>query len=555
MEPIEHKVQKFAVNVDKMGPKVIKFVVWLMAGVFLFFISFSLMTSRPIRLVEIDAIDYAQIARNISKGEGITTKFLRPISLRFVSRYENHPDLTNPPLYSLYLSRIIKIFDSPSLADGELDRKIIILGSGVFFLLSIPFFFWLASRMVRKDVAHLSVLFFVTNAIILRRSITALPDMFLLFLFILLMIALSYYDGFNIFKPALVGVLLGLCYLTRYSFGLFAVPLIIFFFIKSKRYKIFHVLMFSSTFLATIFPWLVRNYRLTGNPFFTLEWFKYKMFTGMFPGNLYWRSFMDEVFVKNINIFYFVRKIGMGVKANYGQLLGLTGNYLMPFFLVGILFFGFKKRYQQNRWLILVFFIIQLFCSSLFRPGANTMIIFFPFAILLAVDMFMELLDKKSIDPFLKTGVVVLFIGINILPTLFGFLPKVFSEQMYRAPKKYSEAHIIESAERIEEGSVIVSDIPWATAWYGNIVSLWMPWGGDDIEAMSEKIGQIRGGYFSPLVLRYPQAKEKIWLKFYAYIIRYKKVPEDNLFGWNWGKKYPHGDIFCSDKKYIKPEQ
>jgi len=326
LEPIEHKVQKFAVNIDKIGPRLIRFVVWLMTGVFLFFISFSLMTSRPIRLVEIDAIDYAQIARNISKGEGITTKFLRPISLRFFPKYKNHPDLTNPPLYPLYLSRVIKIFDSPSLVGGELDRKIIMLGSGLFFLLSIPFFFWLASRMVRKNAVHLSVMFFVTNAILLKRSITGLPDMFLLFLFILLMIALSYYDGLNIFKPAVVGVLLGLCYLTRYSFGLFSIPLVLFFFFKSKRYKLFHVLMFLSTFLAVIFPWLVRNYRLTGDPFFSLEWFKYKMFTGIFPGNLYWRSFMDEIFSKNINIFYFVRKIGMGIKANYGQFLGLTGN-------------------------------------------------------------------------------------------------------------------------------------------------------------------------------------------------------------------------------------
>ncbi len=273
MEPIEHKVQKFAVNVDRLGPKLIKYVVWLMAGVFLFFISFSLMTSRPIRLVEIEAIGYAQIARNISEGGGITTKFIRPISLRFFPKFKNHPDLTNPPLYPLYLSRIVKMFKSPNIANGELDRKIIIFGSGIFFLLSIPFFFWLATRMVRKDVAHLSVMFFVTNAIILRRSITALPDMFLLFLFLLLMIALSYYEGRNIFKPAIVGVLLGLCYLTRYSFGLFAIPLVVFFFLKSKRYKIFHVGMFLSSFLAVIFPWLVRNYSCTGNPFFTLEWF------------------------------------------------------------------------------------------------------------------------------------------------------------------------------------------------------------------------------------------------------------------------------------------
>jgi hypothetical protein len=82
-ESVEKQVQDFVVGVDNLGPKVFRIVLWLSAAVVLFFLSFSIITSSPIRLINIDAIDYAQVAKNFSRGEGWTTKFIRPVSFHF----------------------------------------------------------------------------------------------------------------------------------------------------------------------------------------------------------------------------------------------------------------------------------------------------------------------------------------------------------------------------------------------------------------------------------------------------------------------------------------
>ena len=77
-----------------------------------------------------EAMDAAQVARNLTQGEGYTTDFVRPLSIHFVkdrnqkrfgptpigpeSDYARvkgrHPDLANPPLYPLVLAGWMKVY-------------------------------------------------------------------------------------------------------------------------------------------------------------------------------------------------------------------------------------------------------------------------------------------------------------------------------------------------------------------------------------------------------------------------------------------------------------
>ncbi|MCB1196492.1 glycosyltransferase family 39 protein [bacterium] len=551
-EPIEKKVQDFVVGVDKFSPKAIKITIWMTVSLVLFFISFALLTSYPIRLNQIDAIDYAQIARNFSRGEGITTKFIRPVSLRFFPHYENHPELTSPPLYPIILGTFLKLFDKPGQLLGEIDRKVIIFGSGLFFLLSVPLFSWLAFKLVGRNVAYLALFFYVTNIIVLKNSVSALPDMLLTTLLLSLVLALFYYEGSNIFKPVLIGAILGLCYLTRYSFSLCVFPVLFYIFIKAKRYKLIHAVMFLVTFLVVIFPWLLRNYRITGNPFFTLEWYKFKMFTEVIPGNLFWRSYVEQVFNRELDFFFMLRKFCMGIKNHYAELLSITNNFLFGFFIVSLFAINGKNKQNRIKWLIMLLLVIQLAVSAYFWPGANVIFPFVPLMIMFAVELFYELLSRKKLDPFMRIAVILIFVAMNCVPTLFAYVPKLFQEDMYRSPKKYWEDDIITAARSLKPRSVLISDVPWAIAWYGNITSIWLPWGTEDFNNITEKFGQIQGCYFSPMVLRYPQDEDKIWLKFYSYLIRYRKAPENNIFEWYDMKSYTQGDVFCVNKDALK---
>src|SRR6185503_15710566 len=75
-----------------------------------------------------EAMDAAQVARNLSEGRGFSTQFIRPVSIHFVTQRNearfgpapigadadyarlkgNHPDLANAPLYPLVLAGLMK---------------------------------------------------------------------------------------------------------------------------------------------------------------------------------------------------------------------------------------------------------------------------------------------------------------------------------------------------------------------------------------------------------------------------------------------------------------
>src|SRR5437588_1546136 len=75
-----------------------------------------------------EAMDCAQLARNVAQGKGYTTQFIRPLSVYLVEsqrRHQraltntpnsdlgllkaNHPDLANPPAYPLLLAGWMKV--------------------------------------------------------------------------------------------------------------------------------------------------------------------------------------------------------------------------------------------------------------------------------------------------------------------------------------------------------------------------------------------------------------------------------------------------------------
>src|ERR1044071_5143161 len=82
-----------------------------------------------------DAMDMAQVARNLSQGRGFSTSFIRPLNVYLLSgrssddhggrvgmsKGGNHPDLVNAPVYPALLAAFMRINPSgqPDLAGRE----------------------------------------------------------------------------------------------------------------------------------------------------------------------------------------------------------------------------------------------------------------------------------------------------------------------------------------------------------------------------------------------------------------------------------------------------
>ena len=69
-----------------------------------------------------EAMDAAQLARNLSRGRGFTTEFVRPLSIHLIRQKGTetsgkdpahlnlgHPDISNPPAYPVVLAGLMKV--------------------------------------------------------------------------------------------------------------------------------------------------------------------------------------------------------------------------------------------------------------------------------------------------------------------------------------------------------------------------------------------------------------------------------------------------------------
>src|SRR3954463_8817636 len=119
-------------------------------------------------LSSMEAMDAAQLARNIANGKGYTTRFIRPLSLYVLDKYqrkmsqatvntnagvasfleENHPDLANPPAYPTLIAALLKSArnSNPDVTSQKKfqvylpDLWITILNQGLFLLIVVLVF-------------------------------------------------------------------------------------------------------------------------------------------------------------------------------------------------------------------------------------------------------------------------------------------------------------------------------------------------------------------------------------------------------------------------------
>ena len=110
------RFQEFLHSIEEgKGAKLIRSLVLLLllAGFALIYhLNFTRNFTAP------EAMDAAQLARNISEGNGFETQFIRPVAVDMLRQTGNvpgeelktsFPDVTHPPLYPLLLAAWMKV--------------------------------------------------------------------------------------------------------------------------------------------------------------------------------------------------------------------------------------------------------------------------------------------------------------------------------------------------------------------------------------------------------------------------------------------------------------
>lgn len=476
---------------------------YLLVALAVVFIFLVFMAGQFKGLNDPNAFDYAQIARNLATGQGFTTKFIKPLSLTRSLHIDRHPDLTYPPLHPGLMALFMSLFEPTAQAAA--------LACGTAFLLTIPLVFIFALRLFDRDAAWLATALYVTNLVAIRFSISGLEVSLLSLLVTGLIMVLYHYAQCRrqqrLWLAISAAVLMGAIYLTKYIWVITIIPVLIYIYYCTPRRRREQILLvFAVTFFVVIAPWCYRMCAVSGNPFFTWRWYEMTMASRTNPANTLYRSFPEQLvalptyFLHHPNEVY--EKVRDGVTKLYTVLAQFAGPYVTPFFFVAILVPLGSREFERMRYLVYAMYGTMVAALLVVVPADRLLHPLAPVATIIAAGFYFRIFRPliRDMDPRTQMRYTLLAVGalfaLHAVPLGLALTTRERSTQeQQQLAQKWSR-----QAAQLAEGAPIITDIPWAVAWYADTPAIWVPRDFDDLARMQAEVGQLRWLLLTPFV-------------------------------------------------------
>ncbi len=470
-----------------------------------------------------EAMDVAQVARNVAEGRGYTTEFIRPFSLYLLQKHNRvvhpgeilstnamdfaqinrpHPDLANAPVYPTVLAGLMKVWPpdwkvqihKPFWSEGgrfmryKAEFRIAIFNQ-ILLLAVVALTFLLAKKLFDGQAAWLAALLTLGSDLLWKFSVSGLSTLLVLVIFlglIWLLVKVEELGRAELPDPRrlfilviTIGLLTGLGMLTRYSFGWLIVPVVVFLtlFGGARRTGLAAAAMLA--FAVVVSPWIARNLAVSGTIFGTAG-YAVAEGTFVFPSTNLMQSLNP-----NLNSVYgmmpYVRKFAENTRyILQNGLLQANGVWVGALFFAGLLL-GLRnlaaRRLRYFTMMCLSVFIIaealgrtQLSIITPEMNSENLLALLTPLVAIFGVAFFLTLLNQMNVPmPQVRYGVIALLAIIACQP-LIGTLVSKASPVAY---PPYYPPDIQKIAGWMRPDELTMSDVPWAVAWYGDRQCTW----------------------------------------------------------------------------------
>ncbi|MDQ2867249.1 MAG: glycosyltransferase family 39 protein [Verrucomicrobiota bacterium] len=472
-------------------------------------------------LATAQAMDQAQIGREIASGHGWKTKVIRP---RAVGQLTSHGknvvqniqyDTYNaplPPLLDAFALRAVRGHWQMTTRDLiSAPDKAIAAFSILFFLLSVLVLFFVARRLFDARLALLACWLVILCDMLWQYSLSGLPQMFMLLIFnstlYLLVRAVEAQTSGGRVGLWLLAAAVGFGVLAlshALTFWLIAGALIfIAFYFRPRIWSAVIVLVVVGAMYA---PWLVRNLALTGNPagvaFYSLFADINHPESGIMrrvefdPAGATPKAFLDK-FEKNMS-------------ANIGGLVGALGWSVVALMFFASLTHSFKKTETSVvRWLVFTMWIGAMIGMAVYgvteeQGVASNQLnaLFLPIMTCFGLAFLLVQWNRLGYEfAWARIAYISMLFILCMVPLLL--------ELPFLAPPKpalrwppYVPPYISVLNQWMKPNEIIASDMPWAVAWYADRRSLWLP----DTEQRFTEFndydvlgGPINGLYLTPI--------------------------------------------------------
>ncbi len=492
----------------------------------------------------------------------------------------DHPDIANAPLYPLFLAGAMKVlpFDfkvnqtdpfwsipNPNLrrlSDEQLKDAtprmffryqpefIVSLINQLLLILAAVLTALLARRLFDAQVAWMSYVVIIGCEYLWHFSTTGLSTMLLLNLFLGLVWLLVWIESeerepvwshrAQLWLALGIGALLGLGTLTRYSFGWLAIPVLVYLclFCVLRRWMIVSVV--TIVFLGFISPWIVRNMAVSGTPFGIAGYALVDGLGGLTEHRL-GRALRPDF--SDVGLFSILLKLAVNFREIVtNELPRLGGSWVSALFLTGLLLPFRSVALRRLRYFLLaalvVLAIVQSFGKTQLSEDSpvfnteNLLVLVVPLIFVYGSGLFFLLLDQMNLKiRELRYLVMGAFGLLACLPFLLIFLtPKarVWSYPPYFPPTIQTVSGYMKPNE------LMMSDIPWAVAWYGDRQCVWLTANAEaDYFAIHDFLKPIKALYLTPLTTdsrflsQWVRPGEKTWPTFVLEFVLRRSAPQN----------------------------
>jgi hypothetical protein len=480
------------------------------------------------------AMDQAQIGREILRGHGWQTKFIRPLAIGELERHGKDvskaiwEDTYNAPIPPLLDAAAIYL---PVKKGWDLtktgivyagDRAIACMGV-IFFLGAVVVLYFIALELFDERLALIAAGLVLISDTMWRYSISGLPQMFLLLVLHLNVYGLlramraRYLNQSTMGWTVAVGLGFGLMALTHALSIFIFMPVLLFtaFFFRPRGWA---ALVMLAVFLAVYTPWLVRNQMVCGD------------FRGMagFAGldgivrseSGHMRRYAIDLGETTGN--YYLENFRANLTAQINRMIEYMGwSFVAPLALVSVLHAFRRPVTATFRWLLFAMFGSAVCGMAIFgmkEEGAlaanQFYLLFVPLLICYGMAYVLVQWDRRIGLGFilpqwgrnhgahyvLRVSLIVAIFLLSSIPLLGRIFLDKAGVTIEWPP--YVPPYIAILREWFAPNEIIASDMPWAVAWYADRPSLWLPFDSDSVADLSDYQrlgGPIAGLYFTPV--------------------------------------------------------
>lgn len=544
-----------------------------------------------------EAMDMAQVGRNLAEGRGFTTHFIRPVGLQYLQKravdrglpqsgllQRAHPDLQNPPGYPAMLAVLFKAMPAnwrnaiPPDASRSRPRAetVITLFNLCWFGLGVFLLYRLGARLFDGGVGGLAAAAYAGTEMFWRFSSNGLPTPMLVVLVILLIELLTRMDDTSaesapgVVPPrakawkfaVLMGLVLGIGFLTHYAFGWLAIPTVTWLLITHvRRWSTSAVCLLVFGLIAA--PWLARNYQISGHLLGTAG-------TGLMEGTAKFPESTAQRYLHAPKQLPDVTELRVKLAVNLSEILRtsvprIAGSWMTCLFIAGLVLPFRRPGLRRLRWFTVGSLALLAIVQAMFHTYAatlvpdvnpeNLLVLLTPPIFLLGSALFFSLIDNTEFGhPLFRS----LFVGGAWIVVSFPLLTSLLPPRTYPLVEPTYRPDIIRDITSYAKPSeLLMSDIPWAVAWYGNRDCIWLALalqdpGGEDFYAINDFERPVAMLYLSPLTSEEPLRRvglaEFVWGRFYLDALLRANLPTGFPLKYGYPGSARNGHLLLADR-------